>query len=749
MKQIKTIIAAFAVAAVALSCTKELTVTEIQNETETVSIGFSADAIGSKAVFGEKDGNNYPVFWSANDVAPAITVNYNDSFVQATDFSRSSDGRTANFKGEFAGLTGEQVFIAVTPYSCLKSIYMSAKRLNVEIPSGQTNGNGSPDEAAIIGYAVSDTYTSTPEKVSLSFQHITAYLHLTFTNLSLASGEQVQSVDITSDKEISGRMFFYPETKTTSSNSMVKVISVATSQVADVWAGIAPVDLSDETVSFKVVTDQGTYSKDVTLGAGKVLTCGKAAKLTVDMTGVARAAFETYTLVTDASALHVNDEILIVGAKEDFALSTAQNANNRGAASVVIDGNNVIAPSDAVQRITLKDGFVPGEYALYTGSQYLYFASGGNYLRSQDSVDASASWDIDIVNSTDENHGTGYVAYIQEKIDERFIRHNVGSALFSAYVSSSSTSFVRIYRKDQDVDTTPRFNVTLPGGNSASASAQTVSVYVFGNVAWTASVSGGASLDKTSGTGNDILTLSIPENTDTSNPKNYVVTVSTTASAPTTVFNLTLTQAKAVSSGIPVGSVLFYETWVGGVASQTPSQYLASGNASTVVYGNATVAYSQQNGESTTKLYYDKLIDVPSGYTGTANPPTLGNLLVSKGNGSWTISGIPCVGVQTAHLTYRSNMNKVKLTCSSSTVGVSIGALSFTTSTSEWGKTVYTYSCDISFDSSKGLETFVLAFSNQNSGDNIRIDQIRLEVSAVQSGAAPTSYSNGGTFGDE
>ena len=204
MKQIKTILTAFAVAALAFSCTKEIVVTEDFEAPGTVTVGFTADAINTKAVFGDKDGNAYPVFWSTNDVAPAITVNYNDSFVQATDFSRSSDGRTANFKGEFAGLTGEQVFIAVTPYSCLKSIYTSAKRLNVEIPSGQTNGNGSPDEAAIIGYAVSDTYTSTPEKVSLSFQHITAYLHLTFTNLSLASGEQVQSVDITSDKEISG-----------------------------------------------------------------------------------------------------------------------------------------------------------------------------------------------------------------------------------------------------------------------------------------------------------------------------------------------------------------------------------------------------------------------------------------------------------------------------------------------------------------------------------------------------------------
>ncbi|MCR5547175.1 MAG: fimbrillin family protein, partial [Bacteroidales bacterium] len=345
MKQIKTILTAFAVAALAFSCTKEIVVTEDFEAPGTVTVGFTADAINTKAVFGDKDGNAYPVFWSTNDVAPAVTVNYNKDFVQATDFSLSSDRRTANFKGAFSGLTGEQVFIAVTPYSSLKSVSSSDKRINVEIPSGQTNGNGSPDEDAIIGYAVSETFTATPEKVSLSFKHVTAYLHLTVANLSLASGEQVQSVDIISAKEISGRMFFYPETKATSSNSMLKVISVSTSQLADVWAGIAPVDLSGETVTFKVVTDQGTYSKDVTFGAGRTLTSGRVAKFTVDMAGVTREAFETFSLVTNASELHVGDEILIVGAKDDVALSAAQNANNRGVASVVIDGNKVIAPS--------------------------------------------------------------------------------------------------------------------------------------------------------------------------------------------------------------------------------------------------------------------------------------------------------------------------------------------------------------------------------------------------------------------
>ncbi|MCR5549279.1 MAG: BACON domain-containing protein, partial [Bacteroidales bacterium] len=445
-----------------------------------------------------------------------------------------------------------------------------------------------------------------------------------------------------------------------------------------------------------------------------------------------------------ASELHVGDEILIVGAKDDVALSAAQNANNRGVASVVIDGNKVIAPSDAVQRITLEDGIVPGEYALQVGSGYLYFATGGNNLRTKESVDATASWDIEIRNITEDSHGTGDIAFIQEKTDGRYIRCN-GGDLFSAYGASSGTSYIKIYRKDREADNTPRFNVTLPEGNTVSADAQTVPVYVFGNVAWTASVTGGATLDKTSGNGNDILTLTVPAN-GTSSPKDYVVTVSTTASVATPSFGLTLTQAKPVTDAIPVGSVLFYETWAGGAADQTPSAYLASGDASTEVYGNKEVAYAQTK---TTRLCNDGLIDVPGTYSGTLPmPELLLNLLISKANGTWTISGIPCTGVKTAHLTFRCNYGSKQI-CSSSSAGVSFSDVLITNETSAWGKKVYTYSYDISFDASKSLDIFALTFENTDANYNHRVDQIRLVVTEVEGGASPTSYGHGGTFGDE
>ena len=130
--------------------------------------------------------------------------------------------------------------------------------------------------------------------------------------------------------------------------------------------------------------------------------------------------------------------------------------------------------------------------------------------------------------------------------------------------------------------------------------------------------------------------------------------------------------------------------------------------------------------------------------------PELGsNLLVSKGNGTWTISGIPCFGVKKAHLTFRSNISGKSLICSSTTDGVSFSEIALTQTTSDWGKDVNNYSYDISFDASKSLDSFVLIFTNTSTGNNYRVDQIRLVVTEVEGGASPTSYGHGGTFGDE
>ena len=60
---------------------------------------------------------------------------------------------------------------------------------------------------------------------------------------------------------------------------------------------------------------------------------------------------------------------------------------------------------------------------------------------------------------------------------------------------------------------------------TVSSAATTVKINVYGNVDWTAAVTSPATLDKSSGNGQGVITVSIPENTDTANDRYFVVTV--------------------------------------------------------------------------------------------------------------------------------------------------------------------------------------------------------------------------------
>ena len=257
-----------------------------------------------------------------------------------------------------------------------------------------------------------------------------------------------------------------------------------------------------------------------------------------------------------------------------------------------------------------------------------------------------------------------------------------------------------------------------------------MAVYVFGNSAWSASATGGATLDSASGTGNAILTLTIPENVSTTDTQDYTVTISTTAGVVPNSYAFNITQAKASGgggSGPQVGDVLWSETWAGGSNGARPSAYAKGG---TVVYGGGDVTYTD-NGTST-KLQTDDLVYVPSGYTGDVPlSEEKVNLLIAKSGGWWNIDGIPCAGVKVATITFDSNYSTLSSALSTTTTGVTIGAISSTNNNSAWGKKVYHYTCDITFPDGATPETFNLKFSNSSSSNN-RVDTINLVVKTVK-----------------
>ncbi|MBR6054745.1 MAG: BACON domain-containing protein [Bacteroidales bacterium] len=561
MKKIM-IFAAFAAALLTVSCNKEARLNDAPEQPALRTVTFNALPTETKTAFGDKTGTKYPVLWQEGDKIN-YTFNFGDIPSTYLEASPSADGTSASFSGKFAESSSYQ-FIFVSPAEAFKSRNKTEGTIMVEFPSGQTSTAASPDPSAQILYANTGVLTELPDPLDVRFSHLSAYLHLQFTNVALGDAV-VQAVNVTSaDYNIAGRLFykFNEDIFTEGTSSLFHTIAVATSTISDVWVALRPVDLSGKQLVVSIATDKGTFTKTVMMPASANLTRGKIGKFPVDMTGVALEEPVVYKVVTSADQLHVGDKVIIAAAdiEQEVAMSTGQNGNNRSQAGVTKTAEEIVNPSDAVEIIRLEDGFIPGHYALKATSVanpgYLYAASldvAANWLRTSQTLDISGSWTISIEDVTIDGTTTEKAAVIVSDAPapaSNVIRHNPGSVLFSAYQSTSKQKAVKLYRLDEPADESLRFNAILPGGNSINASAQEIPVYVYGNVAWTASVTGDAILDKSSGTGNDILTLTVPANADSDNTKSYVITVSTEADVSPNTITLQLTQDKYTTPSV-------------------------------------------------------------------------------------------------------------------------------------------------------------------------------------------------------
>ena len=151
---------------------------------------------------------------------------------------------------------------------------------------------------------------------------------------------------------------------------------------------------------------------------------------------------DVWKLVTSSdAAIAVGDEIIIVGG--NYAMSSSQGSNNRGAVSITINSNKTITTvSDSVAKIKITETDT-GYFALYAtnGSQgYLYPASSSsNYLKTQTSINDNAKWEISVNAS-----GVATIKASKSQYSRNILKFNSGSTLFSCY--SSGQADVYIYR---------------------------------------------------------------------------------------------------------------------------------------------------------------------------------------------------------------------------------------------------------------------------------------------------------------
>lgn len=517
-----------AVAAMCLfSCTKE----NVRPSESTQTITFTALTPDTKTHFGEKTGTAYPTLWTGNE---KVAVSYNGGAKTLASVSGSGKSASIDARIDVDKTAAEHKFMLASPAAAISS-FGSDGAVYFTIPSDQTPGEGTCDEAAQIIYATAScTAEELNSNISLTFKHLTAYGNMSVT-LPEGAGKVKKIELLTAGTGLTGSYgYVYSEIVDKKEES---TLTLLTDKTTGIFFACAPADLTGKKLVVMVTTDKGVYEKDINL-AGKTLNfvAGKVSKFTVKDFKVKALVTESWNLVTDASTLKVGDEIIIAAKDADYAIGVA-NKNNFGVANIIKSGNTLENPSkNNVSVLTLEAGTKANTFALKSSGGYLYAASSdSNYLKVQNSIDDNASWSITISNTaaaTIKSNGTN---------TRNTIKYNSSSTLFSCY--SKGQEDVVIYVKNTTIlDPNVPFLSINPGkyDTNIPAAGQTLTFTVMTNQTDWAVTSNNANFAVTKAA--DSFTVTVSENTEAAER-----TASITITAGELKKTITLTQSGVVS----------------------------------------------------------------------------------------------------------------------------------------------------------------------------------------------------------
>ena len=186
-------------------------------------------------------------------------------------------------------------------------------------------------------------------------------------------------------------------------------------------------------------------------GTGDFYADGATVILLDDLTLYAQWYYvQRYQLVTSAEQLVAGRTYLIVNYANGKALGTTQNNNNRSAAEVSIEGDNISTIDNTVCELTL--GMAGGNWTFFdagwgNNGGYLYAASNSsNYLKTQASNNANGQWSITIGED-----GTATLA-AQGSNSHNLLKYNNQNDIFSCYASGSTQLEVCLFRRTEISD---------------------------------------------------------------------------------------------------------------------------------------------------------------------------------------------------------------------------------------------------------------------------------------------------------
>lgn len=516
-----------AVAAMCLfSCNKE----NVRPSESTQTINFTALTPDTKTHFGEKADTAYPTLWTGNE---QVAVSYNGG--AKTTANVSGSGKSASISAETVvdRNAAEHKFILASPAAAITS-FDKRGDFYFTIPSVQTPGEGTCDEAAQIIYATAScTAEALNSNISLTFKHLTAY-----GNMSVVLPKEAGKVNkielLTAATGLTGSYgYIYSEIAPEAEESKLTLL---TDKTTGIFFACAPADLNGENLVVTVTTDKGVYEKDIDL-KDKTLsfTAGKVSKFTVKDFKVKALVTESWNLVTDASTLKVGDELVIASNEKRVVAGNITKDYLSGVISAFSEDMSTIAElGQGAVVFTLG-----GEADAWTLSNSEGKLLGCTEVKKVAWANGTTTWKISIGTNSDATIQSTYTSY------GRFL-YNVQSTRFTTYTSDPNAGMLlpQIYRHETTIVDPNKPVLTITPGKydtKIPAAGQTLTFTVMTNQAeWTVTSSDDANFAVAKAA--DGFTVTVSENTGAAS---RTATITVTAGEITK--EITLTQSGVVS----------------------------------------------------------------------------------------------------------------------------------------------------------------------------------------------------------
>ena len=272
--------AVFAASLTFVSCTPEQTEdtgldSKPDEQPKTVRISIESEIPSLKSYIDE----NSTVHWAESGDELGILYSYvlEDKFtdpllVKTSGYTLDADGK-AEHTVEITVEDGASSFCFGASYPYVDS-YDNGK-MTFTLPANQTPAANSFDPAADFLISASPvTSESAPETIAISFRRPVAVAKMTFQGIG--EGEKISKIEFTAEKNIAGD--FTADLLTADFANRVSYIDgehyktitldmqerTASGNDA-VWFTALPADLTGQTISIKVTTDNDTYSKEIAL----------------------------------------------------------------------------------------------------------------------------------------------------------------------------------------------------------------------------------------------------------------------------------------------------------------------------------------------------------------------------------------------------------------------------------------------------------------------------------------------------